>query len=372
MKTVDIAKELMKYETISPIEKPRVFQFLKGLLEKHGISAEVREIEGVYNLTAETGNRNSGDSICLNGHLDVVEPEGEWSVTRPFKPKIEDQKLYGRGATDMKGEAAALIKAFIELHEDEGFNGHCTLMLVGDEEIGGYRGTEPLVDEHYRKHEGFDYAIIGEPTDLNIQVGTRGVLWLNVLLEGEGVHASRAHIARINVMEELPKALNRLNNLELTFNNQGDLPDPSNEVTKIKSTETYNSVPGQVEIGMDMRILPSQNVDRITEDVEKALNDLDCGVKVEIEDDLGGAFQLEDEEFKQTAKKVLDELRQDEAEYITEGGASDGRFFSERGTPFIELGLNQKSAHAENEYCSIKNLEKLEESFYRISKRLVG
>ena len=58
MKTVDIAKELMKYETISPLEQPRVFQFLKGLLEKHGISAEVREIEGVYNLTAETGNRN--------------------------------------------------------------------------------------------------------------------------------------------------------------------------------------------------------------------------------------------------------------------------------------------------------------------------
>jgi acetylornithine deacetylase/succinyl-diaminopimelate desuccinylase-like protein len=123
---------------------------------------------------------------------------------------------------------------------------------------------------------------------------------------------------------------------------------------------------------MDMRILPSQNVDRITEDVEKALNDLDCGVKVKVEDYLGGAFQLEDEEFKQAAKKVLDELRQDKVEYITEGGASDGRFFSERGTPFIELGLNQESAHAENEYCDLEKLRKLRKAYYMIARDLAS
>jgi Acetylornithine deacetylase/Succinyl-diaminopimelate desuccinylase and related deacylases len=121
MKTEEIAKELIKYETVSPVEEPQVFEFLKQILKKEGVDAEIRQINGTYNLVAETG---TGDvSVCLNGHLDVVEPEGEWSVTEPFEPKMEDGKLYGRGATDMKSETAALVKAFIDLHNDSDFEG---------------------------------------------------------------------------------------------------------------------------------------------------------------------------------------------------------------------------------------------------------
>jgi acetylornithine deacetylase/succinyl-diaminopimelate desuccinylase-like protein len=88
MKVEKLAKQLMEYETVSPIKDPEIFQFLKGVLEDEGVNAEIREINGVYNLVAETGE---GDpSICLNGHLDLVEPEGEWTVTEPFKPLLED------------------------------------------------------------------------------------------------------------------------------------------------------------------------------------------------------------------------------------------------------------------------------------------
>lgn len=368
MKTEKLAEQLISYKTVSPVEEPEIFEFVKGVLEEEGVDAEIREIDGVYNLVAETG---TGDvSVCLNGHLDVVEPEGEWSMTEPFEPKVEDGKLYGRGATDMKSEAAAQIKAFLDLHRDSNFEGRAVLMLVGDEEIGSFNGSKPLVKEYYGKDKGFDYVIVGEPTDLDIQVGTRGVLWLNVLLEGEGVHASRAHMAKINVMDELPEALDRLNNLELSYKNDGVLPDPSKEVTKVKSTETYNSVPGQVEIGVDIRYLPSQSVDQIVEEVEAALDGLDCGVKVEVEHDHGGAFELEDEKFRKVARDVLENVRDEEPDYITEGGASDGRFFSEQGTPFIELGLNQESVHAENEYCDLEKLRKLREAYYMIARDL--
>jgi Acetylornithine deacetylase/Succinyl-diaminopimelate desuccinylase and related deacylases len=212
-------------------------------------------------------------------------------------------------------------------------------MLVGDEEIGSFNGSKPLVREHQEKNGGFDYAIVGEPTDLDIQVGTRGVLWLNVLLEGEGVHASRAHMAKINVMDELSKALERLNNISLTYKSKGALPSPSSEITRVKTTETYNSVPGQVEIGLDVRYLPSQTIEGIVEELEEALDGLDCGVRVEVEQDHGGAFKLSDEKFKKVATQVLEDLTEKEPDYITEGGASDGRFFSRHGTPFIELGL---------------------------------
>lgn len=368
MKTEEIAKELVKYETVSPVKDSEIFEFLKGILEEHGIRVEIKEINGVYNLVAETGS--DGTSTCLNGHLDVVEPEGEWSITDPFKPVIKDGTLYGRGATDMKGEVAAQVNAFIDLHQDSDFKDRTVLMLVGDEEIGGFNGSKPLVDDYYSKNSGFDYAIVGEPTDLDIQVGTRGVLWLNIILEGEGVHASRAHKAQMNVMEELPKAIEKLNNLELNYKNEGDLPDPSREVTKIDSTDTYNSVPGELSIGMDIRYLPGQTIEDIVKDVENALEDLDCGVKVEVEQDHGGAFELEDDNFREATTSVMKQIRGEKPRQITEGGASDGRFFAEKNTPFIELGLNQESVHGENEYCDIEKMKKLREGYYRIVKNL--
>jgi succinyl-diaminopimelate desuccinylase len=369
MRTEEIAKELIKYETVSPVENPEIFQFLKGVLEEEGVKAEIHEVDGVYNLTAETGSGE--DHVCLNGHLDVVEPEGQWSVTDPFDPVVKDGKLYGRGATDMKATLAAQVKAFLDLHHDSEFEGRVTLMAVGDEEIGGFRGSKYMLENMYDARD-FDYALVGEATDLDLQVGTRGVLWLNVKLRGEGIHASRAQLAEINLMEELPDALERLNNLELNHEGTGSLPEPSLEVTKVETTETYNSVPGQLEIGLDIRYLPTQSIEVMVQQVEEALEGIDCGYEVEVEQDHGGAFELEDERFMHVSKEVLKSVRGKKPEEITDGGASDGRFFAENGTPFIELGTNQKAVHGENEYCELEKLQKLRKSFYRISKELTS
>ncbi|MFB6115723.1 MAG: M20 family metallopeptidase [Candidatus Nanohalobium sp.] len=370
MKVEELAKKLMEYKTVSPVEDPEVFQFLKGILEDEGINAEVREINGVYNLVAETGDRDADESVCLNGHMDVVEAEGEWSATEPFEPVEKDGKLYGRGAADMKGALAAQVKAFIDLHRDSEFNGRAVLMAVGDEEIGGFDGSKALANEFNEEDKGFDHVIVGEPTDLNVQVGTRGLFWANVTLKGESVHATRPHLAEMNTMEELPEALERLRNLEMSFENNGPLPDPSSEVTIVESTDTYNSIPAEVKIGMDVRYLPGQEVEEVVEDIDETLKDLEVGVEVEVEQDHGGDFKLEDEKFRKTSVEVLTEVRGEEPEQITEGGASDGRFFSNNGTPFIELGVNQASVHGESEYCEVENLKKLRKAYFEISKRM--
>lgn len=370
MKTEELARKLMEYETVSPVEEQDIVQFLKGVLEDEGINAEIREINGVYNLVAETGDGDT--SICLNGHMDVVEPEGDWTVTKPFEPVEEDGKLYGRGAADMKGALAAQIKAFIDLHKDSDFDGNVILMAVGDEEIGGFDGSKALAKELHKTGQDPDHVIVGEPTDLNIQVGTRGLFWANIYLRGESVHATRPELAETNTMEELPEALERLRNMEMSHENSTKLPDPSAEVTLVESTDTYNSIPAEVKIGMDIRYLPGQEVEEVVKDIEETLSHLDAEVEVEVEQDHGGDFILEDEKFRRTAVEVLKEARGEEPEKITAGGASDGRFFSNNGTPFIELGVNQESVHSENEYCEVENLRKLRKAYYEISKRLAN
>jgi len=367
MKTGEIAKELVGFKTLSPVQETSVFEYMKRLLAEHGIASEIHEVDGVYSLTASTGDGKP--HICLSGHLDVVEPEGQWSVTDPFNPVIEDGRLYGRGATDMKGAVAAQIKTLIDLHGDEDFDGRATLMATGDEEIGGNRGTEALIND---LEEEFDYALVGEPTDLNVQVGVRGVLWLNVRLRGEGIHASRAQLAELNVMEELPEALERLNSFESGHSYSGDLPTPSFEVTKIDSTDAYNSVPGEVEIGIDTRYVPTQKPEEIRKEVEEALRGIGCEYTVEIEKHPGKPYELESQKLRKAVRTGIEEATGEPPEEITEGGSSDGRFFARRDTPFVEVGTNQAAVHAENEYCDIERLRELRKSFYLTSKNLAG
>lgn len=366
LKSDELAMKLMEFETVSPVEDQEIFDFLADYLEENGVESEIHTIGGVKNLTAEIGEGET--DICFNGHLDVVAADGEWTVTEPFNPKKVDGRLYGRGAADMKSGVAAMVNAFLDLSED--FEGRATLMVVGDEEIGGDRGSEPLVKSFIEDGHGFDYAIVGEPTDLNVQVGTRGAAWFNLRLFGEEKHASRAYKAD-NVMEDLPAVLEALNGLELTYEEETDLVPPSIEVTSVRTDETYNSIPGEVEIRLDARYVPGQSM----RDLENAINDatehLNVEHVVELEQDHGGAYLLQDDDFRRIAVENIAE-EAGVPEEITSGGGSDGRFFARHGTPFIELGINQESVHGVDESCEVEKVRKLREIYAGIARDLAG
>jgi succinyl-diaminopimelate desuccinylase len=307
----------------------------------------------------------------LNGHVDVVAPGDDWKVTEPFKARELNDRLYGRGASDMKTGVAAMVNAFIDLHQRGDLEGRVTLMLTGDEEIGGENGSETLVAGFMNNGHDFDYAIVGEPTDLNVQVGTRGVAWFNVHLKGDEIHAARANLVN-NVMDTLPKVVTALNNLDMDYDENEAMPEPNSEVTLIETNETYNSIPSTVKLGMDFRYLPNQSINDIRQDIDNALSQFDVEYEIELENDHGGAYLLEDEEFKQIAVEEVEKVKGMKPEKITEGGASDGRFFSEHGTPFIELGVDQEPAHQVDEYCEIKKIEKLRVAYRNITQKLAN
>lgn len=364
MKSDELAMKLMEFETVSPVEDQEVFDFLADYLRDNGVEPEIHTIGGVKNLTAEIGDGKT--EICFNGHLDVVAADGEWTVTDPFEPRKVDGRIYGRGAADMKSGVAAMVNAFLDLRE--GFEGGLTLMLVGDEEIGGDRGTEPLVKAFMEDGHDFDYAVVGEPTDLNVQVGTRGAAWFNLHLYGEEKHASRAHKAD-NVMEVLPDVLGALNGIELTYEDDTELVPPGIEVTSVRTDDTYNSLPGEVEIRIDARYVPGQSMRGLENAINDAIEHLDVEYVIELEQDHGGAYLLQDESFRRTALERISDLAQ-KPEEITGGGGSDGRFFSRHGTPFIELGVNQEPVHGVDENCSVENVRKLRNIYADIARDL--
>lgn len=361
MDTVELAEQLIKTETETPIENEEKFKTITRLLEEHGIEYNIHEFEGVKSLTATVGSGNP--HICFNGHMDVVPAGDNWKKTGAYEPKEIDGKLYGRGSSDMKGGLAAKIVAFLRLHESDNFNGKLTLMVPGDEEQGGRRGTEQLLQEN----DNYDYTLIAEPTDMKLQVGFRGKCHLDVILKGESCHASRPHLAENVLEKKLQEAIEALSNLEWEEDDT-DIPETTSVVTQVETYNPQNSVPEKVRIGMDIRFDTAQNRETIKRKVEQAMPDhLEYEVVI---DHVKPCVMVEDKDFTSAVDEATEEVVGKKPVHTTEGGSSDGAHFSRHDIPSLEIGPIQEPIHAPDEYCHIEDLQNLEEIFYRTAVKL--
>ena len=177
---VALATRLIGYDMSEPEGVLEAAGFVKGWLEARGIEATADEIRGLPVLRAEVGPEDA-PTVVLHGHLDVV-------PGRPgqFDPRVEDDRLYGRGAYDMKGALAAMLLTTAAMRDQDGVR--VRLGIVGDEESeeAAERGSDHLVDS------GFvgDFAITGEPTDLHIGIEAKGVLAVRLEVSGVAAHGA--------------------------------------------------------------------------------------------------------------------------------------------------------------------------------------
>ena len=134
------------------------------------------------NVVGVLEGRSAGPSVMFCGHLDTVGVEG---MTDPFEPRLEQGRLYGRGAQDMKGGVAAMIAAAGVLAAGGWTRGRLIVAAVADEEYLSI-GAEALVRD-WRA----DMAIVTEPTDLQLAVGHKGFAWVEIVAHGRAAHGSR-------------------------------------------------------------------------------------------------------------------------------------------------------------------------------------
>ena len=194
----------------------------------------------------------------LHGHLDVVPGRPE-----QFEPRIDGDRLYGRGAYDMKGGLASMICAFRDMAAQERVRVH--FVCVSDEE------SEELDDRgsDYLVREGFlgDFAITGEPTDLHIGIQAKGVLAMRIEVTGTAAHGSTPWVGDNAVL----KAIDTFRQIEsLPFARESsDLFDrPSINLGRIVGGDAMNKVPDLCVIDVDVRYLPGQDHEAIRAAVE--------------------------------------------------------------------------------------------------------
>jgi len=247
-----------------------------------------RCFEGRPNVSACVKGSGGGRSLLLFGHMDVVEPAGNWSVG-PFDAEIKDGKLYGRGASDMKGGLAAQVAA-VEYLERAGIQlkGDVLIGSVVEEESGGM-GTLAYVAEGYRA----DAAIVGEPTDLTVAPMCRGILWGKIIIRGRNGHieAPQPHWREGGAVDAIEKArlylthIDALNRDWALWKTHGLLDGPCQvSVAMINAGDYPTTYASRAEIVVDVQYLP----------LEKDEHGLGSKVKQEIEDFVARVAQTDE------------------------------------------------------------------------------
>jgi acetylornithine deacetylase len=208
--------------------------------------------EGRADVVGRLGS-DGGPSLLVNGHIDVV-PANQpdlWS-SPPFEPRIDGDRLYGRGAGDMKGGFAMATLALDALLavEPQAIAGSLTFLSVIEEECTG-NGTLAAA----RAGVLADAVILPEPTDLGMLLAGVGILWLDVVLDGKSAHAESADRAvnpidlALTVVEALRRAEGEMN-IQIEPSMRG-VEHPYNiNIGTLEAGDWRSSVPAKATLGL--------------------------------------------------------------------------------------------------------------------------
>ena len=370
MSNLELLKKLIKIESISPNDNG-CFDVIKQQFDGLDFSFEETNYKNISNLIITNGD-SKNKTFCFLGHTDVVPPgpESEWSVP-PFSGEIIDNKIYGRGAADMKGGVACFISAlkeFLSENKDPSFN---IMVLLNSNEEGKLENgkVDRVINEMIDKDKFIDFCLIGEPSSSKkvgdvIRIGRRGSLSGNLKVYGIQGHVAYPKQA-LNPILGIGKTLEELKNMEWDRGNENFEPT-SFQVSNIKSgTGAENVVPGVLEMTFNFRFSPESSPDGLKEKFEALLKKSD--LKYDVSWILSALpFLTAKTEFIDIVKSSIKEINNIDTKIDNGGGTSDGRWVAPMGSEIVELGPLNKTIHQIDEHVDIEDLSTLKEIYKKI------
>ena len=370
MNNLDLLKKLIQIESISPNDNG-CFDVIKQQFDGLDFSFEETKYKNISNLIITNGD-SKNKTFCFLGHTDVVPPgpESEWSVP-PFSGEIIDNKIYGRGAADMKSGVACFISAlkeFLSENKDPSFN---IMVLLNSNEEGKLENgkVDRVINEMIDKDKFIDFCLIGEPSSSKkvgdvIRIGRRGSLSGNLKVYGIQGHVAYPKQA-LNPILGIGKTLEELKNMEWDRGNENFEPT-SFQVSNIKSgTGAENVVPGVLEMSFNFRFSPESSPDGLKEMFEALLKKSD--LKYDVSWTVSAVpFLTSKTEFIDIVKSSIKEINNIDTKIDNGGGTSDGRWVAPMGSEIVELGPLNKTIHQIDEHVDIEDLSTLKEIYKKI------
>jgi succinyl-diaminopimelate desuccinylase len=337
---VALARRLVAYDTSEPEAVLEAAGFIEGWLEARGIEVAADEIRGLPVLRGEVGPPDA-PTVVLHGHIDVV-------PGRPgqFEPRVEGDRLYGRGAYDMKGALAAMLVTAAAMRDQDRVR--VRLGIVGDEESEeeAERGSDHLVDSGFTG----DFAITGEPTDLHIGVEAKGVLALRVQVGGVAAHGATPWLGDNAVLRALD-VFRSIESLPFARHSSELFDRPSINLGRILGGDALNKVPDRCAIDVDIRYLPDQDPAALLEQV-RGIPD----AEVEPLFTRPPAVVARDLSYVRALSGAVAAHHDGEPTSVGRDGASDAVSFLRVGVPAVEFGPVGEGHHGPEEWVSISSL----------------
>jgi len=294
---IALTQDLIRIPTLNPPgdNYHAICAYLDARLSAHGFTTEMIRAQGApadsethprWNLVARCEGASPGECVHFNSHHDVV-TVGEGWTRDPFGGELEGDRIYGRGACDMKGGLAASIiaaEAFIDTHPE--FSGAVEISATADEETGGYGGVAYLAEQEYFDPERVQHVIIPEPLNKDrICLGHRGVWWAEIETKGRIAHGSMPFLGDCAVrhmgavLEEMERTL-----FPLLASKHTDMPvvpegarnstmninaihGGANELPADYTGFPSACVPDSCRITIDRRFLIEENIDEVKAEI---------------------------------------------------------------------------------------------------------
>ncbi|MET1127761.1 MAG: M20 family metallopeptidase [Thermoproteota archaeon] len=395
---VDVLKRLVSVPTVNPPGRDykRFAEVSSEVLKQLGMEVEVVEVpqdivskhepEGSgYPRFIIVGRLGSGRPVVhFNGHYDVVPPGSGWTRD-PFNPVVEDGRIYGRGAVDMKGGIAAAllaVRAFAEAHP--GFKGTIEIALVPDEETGGETGTGYLLSSGLSKP---DYALIPEPSgSRNVWIGHRGAFWFFVEVKGKQAHGSTPWLG-VNAFEYMVKVANDFIEAYRKVlegkQSRYEYDDPRGAKPtatfggEVRGGAKVNVVPGYYAFSVDRRLIVEETVEEVEKEVFSMIEELkakysEVEIGVKVTNRMPPAFTSPDSTLARELAASIEDVTGSRPRLTVCLGGLDLRFYSERGIQTVSYGPGPiHMAHQADEYVEVEELEKVAKAYARLMERLL-
>ena len=378
-RSIHFAEVLMARESITPIDAG-CQSYLIYKLEKLGFSCEKHKINGVKNLIARWGQ--GPVHLAFSGHTDVVPPGplDKWK-SPPFSPVISKNKLYGRGAADMKTGIAAMLAAtertITSLEPDKM---SFWWLITSDEEGEAEWGSKWIAEYLASKNVQLDMCLVGEPsasakTGDTIKIGRRGSLSGTIHIAGKQGHVAYPKTA-VNAIHKASRVVNALTQYPFDTGSD-DFPGTTLQVTHMDTGSfTDNIVPSAVRIEFNVRYSWQFDQERLSALLRNIINTVDVEAEVSFSRPCEAYLSKPNSNAEccliACVEKAIKAATGRYPVISTSGGTSDGRFFASEHTQVVEVGVPNTTIHQVNEHIHLSDLLTLEDIYTDILKNVGG
>ena len=377
--SIDWLTRLIAFDTVSRYSNLALIEEVKAYCEQLGLTVDLtfNDAKNKANLFVTVPAGKNADEVnhglVLSGHTDVVPVDGQDWTSEPFIATIRGDKLYGRGACDMKGFIACaltLLPQAVNLSNAGKLRRPLHLALSFDEEVGCLGAPLILAD---LKARGItpNYCIVGEPTNMAMVVAHKGIAVYRCRVHGKSAHSSLtstgvnaiSYASRlIGYVDELAEEISHRSDNDALF----DVPYSTLSVGTIKGGTATNIVPNLCEFTFDYRNLPHMTQDDILAPIQAKVAELtaqmqarsaDTGIELLQEESVPAMTDSDSAELQALIAALTGDDTHHKVAYATEGGQ-----FTNSGIPTIICGPGSiEQAHKADEYVELIEIERCDE-----------